>query len=202
MDELFIKVPSSYGLKDYRVFVEAPETLCKWNIRPLEAIERFDGWQSALDRFPSLKPLESLGPRTVHYLLLYKIQYERLLTQSAVVIPQAKFGAVRSRPFGIFHNFRPALFQRRIYGTTLWDMYDFGREEVLPRWKPFLPAISAQLSNLLDSALVKHIDWNIKNFVFNEPSGRLFYVDQKPTIFAADHGNEANLKGIREIFLV
>jgi hypothetical protein len=81
-------------------------------------------------------------------------------------------------------------------------MYDFGREEVLPRWKPFLPTISVQLSNLLDSALLKHIDWNIKNFVFNEPSGRLFYVDQKPTIFTADHGNEANLKGIREIFLV
>jgi hypothetical protein len=202
LDELFIKVPSSYGLKDYRVFVEAPETLCKWNIRPLEAIERFDKLQSALDSFPSLKPLASLGPRTVHYLLLYKIQYERLLTQCAVAIPEAKFGAVKWRSFGIFYRFRPALFQRRISGTTLWDMYDFGREEVLPRWSPFLPAISVQLSNLLDSALFKHIDWNIKNFVFNEPSGRLFYVDQKPTIFTADHGNETNLKGIREIFLV
>jgi hypothetical protein len=109
---------------------------------------------------------------------------------------------VRSRSFGIFHKFRPALFQRRISGTTLWDMYGFGPEEVLPRWRPFLPAISVQLSNLLDSALLKHIDWNIKNLVFNEPTGRLFYVDQKPTIFTADHGNEANLKGIPENFLV
>jgi hypothetical protein len=133
---------------------------------------------------------------------LYKIQYQRLLTQSAVAVPQAKFGAVKWRSLGIFYTFRPALFQRRISGTTLWDMYDFGREEILPRWRPFLPAISVQLSNLLDSALLKHIDWNIKNFVFNEPSGRLFYVDQKPTIFTADHGNQANLKGIREIFLV
>jgi hypothetical protein len=202
LDELFVKAPSSYGLKDYRVFVEAPEALCKWNIRPLEAIERFDSFRSTLDCFPSLKPLDSLGPRTVHYLLLYKIQYERLLTQSAVAIPEAKCGVVRSRSFGIFHKFRPALFQRRIYGTTLWDMYDFELEEVLPRWRPFLPVISVQVSNLLDCALLKHIDWNIKNFVFNEPSGRLFYVDQKPTIFTADHGNEANLKGIREVFLV
>lgn len=71
-----------------------------------------------------------------------------------------------------------------------------------PRWRPFLPAISVQLSNLFDSALLKHIDWNIKTFVFNEPSGRLFYVDQKPTIFTANHGNETNLNGIRNVFLV
>lgn len=202
VDDLFITVPSSYELKDYHVFVETPETLCKWNIRPLEGIERFDRLQFALDCFPDLNPLASLDPRTVHYLLLYKIQYERLLTQSAVAVPQARFGAMRSRSFGIFHKFRPALFQRRIAGTTLWDMYDFGREEILPRWRPFLAAISVQLSNLLDSALLKHIDWNIKNFVFKKPSGRLFYVFQKPTIFTGDHGNEANLKGIREIFLV
>jgi hypothetical protein len=117
LDDLFIKVPSSYGLKDYRVFVEAPETLCKWNIQPLEGIEQFDRLQLALDCLPSLNPLASLGPRTVHYLLLYKIQYERLLTQCAVAIPQAKCGAVRSRSVGMFCQFRPDLFQRRISGT-------------------------------------------------------------------------------------
>ena len=43
-----------------------------------------------------------------------------------------------------------------------------------------LPAISARLSSLLDSGLQHHIDWNIQNFVFDELTGQLFYVDLKP----------------------
>ena len=69
------------------------------------------------------------------------------------------------------------------------------------QWWPFLPAISAQLERLLDSRLLNHIDWNIKNFVFRESDERLFYVDMKPTTFVATHSNEHNLKGIREYFI-
>ncbi len=56
-------------------------------------------------------------------------------------------------------------------------MFDFSALEVTKRWWPFLPAISAQLARLLDSALLTHIDWNIQNFVFRESDERLFYVD-------------------------
>ena len=58
-----------------------------------------------------------------------------------------------------------------------------------------------QLGNLLDSPLLAHIDWNIKNFVFRERDERLFYVDLKPTTFVAAGGNERNLKAIREYFV-
>ena len=55
--------------------------------------------------------------------------------------------------------------------------------------------ISRQLSNLLDSGLRDHIDWNIKNFVFDEAAGRLFYVDLKPTTFVARESNNRIWRG-------
>ncbi len=58
-------------------------------------------------------------------------------------------------------------------------------QRVLPRYQAFLPAISMQLCELLDAGLTNHIDWNIKNFVFDESEERLFYVDLKPTVFVA-----------------
>ena len=103
---------------------------------------------------------------------------------------------------GIFRSLEPALFQERVPGTTLWQMYDFAVLQVRPQWRPFLPAIAAQLSKLLDSGLVNHVDWNIQNFVFDEQKGRLFYVDLKPTILVARQSNEHNLQGIRDYFLV
>ena len=47
-----------------------------------------------------------------------------------------------------------------------------------------------------------HIDWNIKNFVFDEAAGQLYYVDLKPTIFVARQSNGQNLEGIRRYYLV
>src|SRR5262249_24939025 len=114
-------------------------------------------------------------------------------------IPPARFAVVRAGRWT--RRFEPAVFQARVPGTTLWDMFDFQSVEVMPRWRAYLPAISAQLSSLLDSTLVDLIDWNIQNFVFAEPERRLFYVDLNPSTFVVRHSNEQNLTGIRDYFL-
>lgn len=201
VDELFIKVPSERGLEDYRIFAKkaSPDPQ---EVRAVEESERFERLDSTLETLSALKLLTPIGRELVHYLAVHKLQHGRLKTQSAVAIPEARFGVLRSTRLRIFHRYEPALFQERVPGTTLWDMFDFSALRVASQWRPFLPAISAQLSALLDSPLRNHIDWNIKNFVFAETAERVFYVNMKPTTLLARHTNERNLKGIRDYFIV
>lgn len=200
VDELFIKTPSRRGLEDYRKFVK----LARPNpadLRPLDAAERFENLKDTLANFSDLKPIAAINPELAHYLAVHKLQYERLRGQSKVGIPQARFGVFGRSRFGIFRTFEPALFQESIPGTTLWQMFDFAALRVAAEWRPYLPAISYQLTELLRSPLASHIDWNIQNFVFNSAGARLFYVDSKPTAFVAKESNELNLKGLRDHFL-
>lgn len=201
MDELFIKVPSERGLEDYRSFVKKARTGPQ-DVRAIEEEERFERLEPTLETLGALKHLSPIGKEVVHYLAVHKLQHDRLNSQSAVGIPEARFGVLRSTRLGVLHRFEPAMFQARVRGTTLWDMFDFSALQVAPSWRPFLPAISTQLSALLDSRFLNHIDWNIKNFVFDETTARLFYVDLKPTTFLARNSNEHNLRGIRDYFIV
>jgi hypothetical protein len=146
--------------------------------------------------------LTRISSELAHYLAVHKLQYERLRKQAAVQIPEARFGALCSVRHKILRRFEPLMLQARIPGTTLWKMFDFSALRVLPAWRPFLPAISARLSELLTSPVVNHIDWNIQNFVFDETTESLFYVDLKPTTFISRASNEHNLKGIRDYFVV
>jgi hypothetical protein len=198
--ELYIKVPSERGLEDYRKFVKLAQRGSD-DIRGLEEAERFERLRQMLEALPDLAPLASIGSELAHYVAIHKLQYERLQRQSAVRIPRARFGTIQRKGWGPFRSFEPALFQERIGGATLWSMFDFDALTVIPRWRPAVRTISVQLSNLLDSGLRDHIDWNIKNFVFDEAAGQLFYVDLKPTTFVARQSNEQNLEGIHRYFL-
>jgi hypothetical protein len=199
VDDLFIKVPSGEGLDEYRRSVRHAQPTAV-DVRSLEEPERFERLESSARRCAGFGDLTGAGPELVHFLVVHKIQYERLRANTVVTIPTARFGVLRSGR--LFRRYAPALFQQRVPGTTLWEMFDFKALEVRPAWRSFLPTISAQLTRLLDSALLNHVDWNICNFVFDAPTERLFYVDMKPTMFVAKHSNEHNLKGIREYFLV
>lgn len=198
IDDLFFKLPSPRGWADYRSFFRFPQPHPE-DIRALESPERFENLPATLVRFPTLDVRQ--GPETTHYLAVYKLQYERIRNQTAVGIPQARFGALRSARRGFRQRIEPALFQERVSGTTLWDIFDFDSLRIKPAWQPHLPIISAQLSNFLDAGLLEHVDWNIQNFVFHAEQERLFYVDLKPTIFVAKSSNAHNLKGIRDYFL-
>jgi hypothetical protein len=201
VDEVFVKVPSARGMGDYRKFVKLAHS-CPQDIRRVEESERFENVATTLQAYPGLKQLIAVDAEVAHYLGVHKLQYERLRGQTAVEIPRARFGLLRSNARKFFRSYEPALFQERIRGTPLWSMFDFSTERILARWEPFLSIISAQLSELLDAGLINHIDWNIKNFVFDEEEQRLFYVDLKPTTFIAKNSNEQNLDGIRQYFLL
>ena len=201
VDELFIKTPSQRGLADYRSFVKNPHSHPE-ELRSMEDSERFENLAAVLERFADLRPLTALGQELVHYLVVHRLQYERLRAQASVAIPEARFGVLRNTRFGILRQFKPALFQQRIVGTTLWQMFDFAALRVASRWRPLLPVIAAQLEQLLRSSLETHIDWNIQNFVFHEGQAQLYYVDMKPTTFLSRESNEQNLKGIRDYFCV
>ena len=198
LDGVFLKVPSARGLDDYRTFVKRAQSTCA-DVRPVEEVERFERLASILEHYPGLAPLGAARPEVAHYLLVHRLQYERLRAERTIGIPAAQFGVLLEGR--VFRSLVPALFQAAVPGLTLWDMFDFDTLQVKPRWQPVLPAISLQLSRLLDSRLVPHIDWNIQNFVFHEPDRRLFYVDLKPTTFVARAGNERNLTGIRQHFV-
>jgi len=199
--DLFIKVPSERGLDDYRRFAKLGQSHQE-DLRTVEEAERWENLDQTLDSFAALNRVLRVGSEVAHYLAIHKLQYERLRTQTAVIIPRAKFGVLQSTRHKIFRRLEPALFQEKARGTTLWDMFDFARNQVDPRWREFLPPISARLSTLLDSPLRNHIDWNIKNFVFNADTRELAYVDMKPTTLMSRFSNEINLRGLRDHFIV
>jgi hypothetical protein len=198
IDDVYVKLPSQLGLDDYRRYIRLAQP-APAEIRPLEDAERFEGLASALKRFAEFEPLGAVQREVIHYLVVHRLQYERLRAAAKVNVPRARFALLRSGR--LIRKLEPVLFQQRVEGATLWEMFDFKVLEVTRRWWPHLPAISAQLSRLLDSQLVAHVDWNIQNFVFREADQQLFYVDMKPTTFVARHSNELNLKGIREYFV-
>lgn len=200
VDDLYVKVPSERGMMDYRLFIKQAESN-PLDLRALEKAERFENLGNTLTFFPEFEALTSISTEIAHYLAVHKLQYERLKSQSAVAIPEASFGALCTTHLRIFRKFRPALFQERIDGTTLWNMFDFAALEILGEWRPVLPQISNALSGLLGSGLINHIDWNIQNFIWVESIKRLYYVDLKPTTFISKQSNEHNLKGLRTYFL-
>lgn len=197
---VYFKVPSRYALEEHRRLLGSRDSSPD-DLRGLAEEERFEALSQALDRYPNLQKLSHLGPLALHFLLLHALQFDRLKGQTAVAVPKARFGAVRLRRWLLVPKIEPAIIQEAIEGTTLWDMWDFEGGRVAPRWKPLVPKIAEQLTGLLDSGLVNHIDWNIKNFVLEAKTRRLYYVDVKPSLFVPRHSNEQNLAGIRKYFL-
>ena len=198
---VFIKIPSKRGWNDYHKYVKCaipdPE-----DIRALESKERIENMEETIKTFPDLRNLLkwNISKDIIHWLLIYRLQYERC--RSWIPVPLTKFVVLRFRRFGLLSFFKPALVQEKVTGTRLWDMIDFLTEKVSDRWKSNLPSISRQLSPLLSREKIKHINWNIQNFIFNEEQDKLWYVDLTPTLFISRWGNEHNLKGIREEFIM
>lgn len=188
---LFVKIPTDRGLGDYRTFIRDGQ-VTDADLRPLEDAERLEHLQATLERIPALGPIAETDRETAHYLLVHWLQYDRLRSSGLIGVPEARFATIRHRP---------AILQERIPGATLWDMFDFDGLRLRPAWQSFKATIASQLSALLDSNLLNHIDWNIKNFVFHGAEQRLYYVDSKPSLYVARSSNDQNLSGIRTHFL-
>ena len=72
---------------------------------------------------------------------------------------------------------------------------------VLSRYSHLRPRLKRQLLPLVESAIGRHIDWNIQNFIWQEEAERLYYVDSKPTTLASKFGVDHNFSSLREVFL-
>jgi hypothetical protein len=196
LGQVFIKTPTERGLHDYRAFIRDGISTDA-DIRPLEESERFDSYVARPDP-------QGRDPELVHYLHVHKLQYQRLRNAGVIGVPEARFASISGPDVPTSPRPdvpTPAIFQARIPGSTLWDMFDVEAMAVQRAWQPHKPAIAAQLRVLLESPLVIHVDWNIRNFIFNGAEQRLYYVDSKPTTFVARSSNEQNLIGIRTHWL-
>lgn len=183
---LYIKLPTDRGIDDYRILIR-DAGVTESDIRPLEDEERRD---PAVDR------------EDAHYLTVHRRQYERLRAADSIGIPEARFARIQGEASGFSPGHStPAIFQQRIPGATLWDMFDFDSLCLRPAWQPFKKIMASQLRAVIESALIDHVDWNIRNFVFHGAEQRLYYVDSKPAVYVARSSNEKNLSGIRAHFL-
>ncbi len=120
----------------------------------------------------------------LHFLMLYKLQHERLSEAFRQSIPGAAFLMVAQSSGGPL----PTVVQEAINGVCLWDMVE--RQKVmtmrgwevsprlLPQWKNAQKELVDKLRRFTGS---DHIDCNPKNFIFDPDSGTLFYVDSEPT---------------------
>lgn len=196
-----VKVPSKRGWGDFSKYVKNEESDPE-DIRFNEELERFINLRKAIQRFPEFeKTLDSFGDDVAHFLLVYRLQHERIRNANLIGFPNARF-IVLVWPRWLFgKHSMPAIVQQRIQGVRLFDMVEPMEGVFLSQYSHLKTKIRHQLEKLVDSVIHKHIDWNIANFILEEGTNKLFYVDSKPSTLAAKWTVEHNLSSIREVFL-
>jgi hypothetical protein len=206
LDQIVIKLPSSHGFDEYNKYV-VKEQADNDAIRGNETIERFQNVDQLLARYPSCRQAQiTIGDKKTHWLLLHKLQYDRL--KRSIKIPETRFCFFSKKGF-LFASVHPGLVQRRVTGISLWDMIDHevwheDREHepfVRQEYESLIPQISAQLAPLATHDLFMHINWYIKNFIFDPKTNILYYLDLKPSNIFGKWRNDQNLREIRRDFL-
>jgi len=198
VDGVFVKLPSTTGRADFASYITHARSSAE-DVRPLEPAEQLDRLNLTAAHYPAFGSILARHVDLAHMLVVFKLQYDRIRENSAVAVPDTRFALLTSGR--LLLSQRVAVFQERIQGTTLWEMFDFDAELVRSEWEPHLRSISAQLTPVVDSPLASHIDWNIQNFVFRPADSRLFYVDVKPTLLVGRTANERNRRGVRDYFI-
>lgn len=169
-------------------------------VRSADVMETSRGVQNVLVRLPELQALFASDPKAGHFLVVHKLQYQRLLQANLVNIPATRFILLKRRRFGIFSTICPGIVQERVLGTSLLAMFDDVRNEVRPEWRHYVSAITPILNSLINSELRDHLNWFIANFIFKQETGALYYVDSKPSFLFARSGNERNIDGLQKYF--
>ena len=201
LGDIVVKIPSARGVSDFDKYVRRersdPEDI-RYNLE----LEKFDNLGQAIEHFPEFSITRSkFGNKVSHFLIVYRMQHARLQEAQIVQVPATRFIVLAwpRKLFGI--HIVPAILQKRIKGLSLFDMVDPMEGVFLPEFLHLKALIRDQLAPLVESTLLNHIDWNIQNFVLEDETNCLIYVDSKPTTLAARWTTEHNLKGLRETFL-
>jgi hypothetical protein len=210
IDDILLKLPSPHGFSEYQKYVVREERDSD-AIRGNEPIERIGSISELIAQFPTWKLCRrTYGDLPIHWLLLHKLQFERLAKNTNLAMPVTAFIFLRTKRIILGSKDYPALVQERIPGVSLWQMIDhhvsvlnpemhcFIREE----YREFLAPIAEQLRPVVASSWSNHINWHIMNFIFQPETKRLFYVDLKPSNIFGRWRNEQNLRNIRRDFLL
>jgi hypothetical protein len=206
LDQVVAKLPSSYGFAEYEKYVVRGET-DNDGIRGNETIEEFRNLDQLLARYDSFRDARiAFGDKMVHWLLLQRLQYDRL--KAVIRIPKTRYCFFSKRGL-LFTSTHPGIIQQRVSGISLWDMIDHevvhaDREHdpfVRQEYEPLIPQISSQLRPIAAPTFSSHINWHIKNFIFDPQTNALYYLDLKPSSIFGRWRNEQNLRNIRRDFL-
>lgn len=199
--DLVIKAPAPAWTEDFEKFavheVNGEAISC---VRLADATEKRSGVQRALAEFPELQKVFTTSQGAGHFLVVHKLQYQRLRHANLISIPETRFILLQRRWLRFFSNVSPAIVQSRVRGTTLLAMFDDVRKEIRPQWRDYLPAITPVLNDLIGSDLRDHLNWFIANFIFDEETRTLSYVDSKPSFLYPRWGNEKNIDSLRKWF--
>ncbi len=198
VDEVFIKLPAQQTLNDYFKYL-IPGHKKPWTVRRLEKKERFEHLEEQLQDYPEFLAIsEHYDPETAHYLLLFKMQYQRLKTADLIHLPETRFAVTEID--GVV-TCGPAVIQYQVPGTNIFDMLDDDGDYILPEWKHYIPIISEKFARLLDSELREHLDWNIRNFMICKNDHQIYYIDSKPSVLFSKPRNEYNIKFVGEVLI-
>lgn len=206
LDNVVVKLPSSYGFGEYEKYVVNEKT-DNDAIRGNESIEKLQNLGQLLTQYNSFREAcSTVGDKKVHWLLLHILQYDRL--KKVIKIPTTRYCFFQKKGL-LSSTIHPGLVQQRIAGIPLWDMIDHNvvhedREHtpfVKEKYEPLIPHISSQLRPLATPSLSMHINWHIMNFIFEPKTNVLYYLDLKPSSIFGRWRNEHNLKNIRRDFL-
>jgi hypothetical protein len=196
--DLAIKLPTRYALADYERYVVNEESM-DGGIRANESSERASHFGELLAAFPEFQPTaHQHDSHTMHWLLIHRRQHQRLraLPAGTFRVPDARFVYVRERRFFREH-IHPGIVQVRAYGVELWDMLTPGgpgappprvRDEFQFLKEPVGRAIQA----VAESEWADHINWYIRNFIYNPESRILWYIDSKPSNLIGRRTNAMN----------
>ena len=196
MDELIVKKPRKALLEDFRRLIKGWKS--RGNVRPATS-EELD-ISALLDKFPEFRWGQHQYTEQAHFLMIHRLQYDRLKQANAICLPKSRFVFVCRSRFWFFDQIIPVVIQERIDGIPLLEMVEKHSNAIIPKWVKFLPKINLRLRELLTSDLKNHINWFIRNFVYNPQDDILWYIDSKPSCLFARIGNEQNIQGLHDIF--
>ena len=197
---LAVKLPTAAWIEDFRRYVTRGELGASVNPNVRLASEGERNINQLLDKFPEFQSLHSHRPGIAHFLMVHKLQYQRLRSGANIRIPQSSFGVAKQTRLLFLKRFTPMVIQERVSGTPLLEMYDAENDNIRSQWLPFLPKINPILRDLIESDLGEHLNWFIRNFLYDTEGNVLFYVDPKPTCLFAKRGNDRNIQSLKEIF--
>ena len=200
-DSLVIKTPASAWLKDFYRYVRIGEP-SPYSGYPLARLANDDekNVEILLAKFPEFLSSHNHHPEHTHFLLVHILQHERLKNYTKIKIPQSRFILVQRNRFWFFKGLIPTIIQEKVPGIPLLEMYDQNNRTVKQHWIQYLNRINPILRDLLNSDIRNHLNWYIRNFLYDCKNDVLWYVDPKPTCIFLRHGNEKNIQSLKEIF--